>query len=254
MGTNGALFGFDDLLQLLAERRKTGRLTVHAPAVEGIILYDPKTGRLREGAPRTEGVMFLDNGRLMGLIDMEGSTVVPASPDDGVVRWPDAGIEFVESLLRATHVAFAFEPGVTWRGGPPAPEGSIRSVVEKRVHVEKWSRVETVIPSLNVRPTLVSQASGDVTLDRQDWRILKSINGRRNVSALARVTGMTSTGACEQLMGLFRRGLVELNLPTLGSESEVEATTQPAEALVPDHVRPTGPRRWYRHLGRHGPG
>jgi hypothetical protein len=195
-------------------------LTVRSAAIEGTIFYDRNTGRLTEGAPSTEGIIFLDNGRLIGLIGRDGEAIMPSVPDDGVVRWPEAAVEFMESLLRAPHVAFAFEPAVRWRGGPSARDRSIGSVVGRRVRVEQWSKVEKVIPSLDVRPTLVPQTSGDVTLDREDWRLLRTINGRRTVSALAQTTHMSPAGTCERLMNLFRRGLVELNLTAPGTSAD----------------------------------
>jgi hypothetical protein len=176
-------------------------LTVRSAAIEGTIFYDRNTGRLTEGAPSTEGIIFLDNGRLIGLIGRDGEAIMPSVPDDGVVRWPEAAVEFMESLLRAR-------------------DRSIGGVVGRRVRVEQWSKVEKVIPSLDVRPTLVPQTSGDVTLDREDWRLLRTINGRRTVSALAQTTHMSPAGTCERLMNLFRRGLVELNLTAPGTSAD----------------------------------
>src|SRR5713101_288400 len=214
------MFGFGELLQIFSDRGKTGRLTVQAPGVEGVIFYDRKTGRLTEGTPGTEGILFLDKGRLIGLIVPDGEAIMPSVSEDGLLRWPEAAIEFTESLLRAPHVAFAFEPAVRWRGGPSAPEHSIRAVVERRVRVEQWSKVEKVIPSLDVRPILISKTSGDVTLDREDWRLLRTINGRRTVLALAQASHMSPVGTCERLMDLFRRGLVELNLTAPGTSAD----------------------------------
>src|SRR5947209_2945988 len=180
------VLGFADVLNLLAHKRETGRLRVRGPGVA------------------TD--FFFEGGRLAAADD--GESQPPGSEADARSRVEEACFEIL-SHERGTF-EFAAGPGSPWNVGLAASVERVLSEANRRL--EEWEMIEAVIPSMDLRPRVVGElATESVTIDANAWRFLVSIDGRRNLHALARKLGLSRFEARRRLKELIDLGLVEID-------------------------------------------
>jgi len=78
---------------------------------------------------------------------------------------------------------------------------SVEEALEQaRRRLAEWQELQALIPSLEVQPRLVSELDpGQVTLDREQWRVLTAVDGRRNLRSIGRALNLSdfeSVGPC----------------------------------------------------------
>ena len=225
-------FEFAEVLIMLSRKRQTGRLRLHAgsSSVE-LQLVD---GRLRQAD-------VVDHGGAVKVADSR------ASLEEACFR-----------VMRWDHGGFEFHPGpapTSERGGDVSVDSVLGGAKQR---LEEWDYVERVIPNMEVQPRMSTHlVAPETTVDRETWRVLAAIDGRRNIQALSRHLGVSAFDLCRRLAHMVSAGMVELGnnrpkvaLPnkgtlkvatrgTLGSsrpaaeeEGEEEAAGSPAPATA----------------------
>jgi hypothetical protein len=202
---------FSEILRLLASKGETGRLEVVGGGV---------TARL-----------YLARGRLTWAEVEERHPTVPSEtgPDDQLV---DACARFVD----CERGSFDFEPGLKGPLGSCAEAEVERTLALARLRAAEWREMAAVVPSLELHPSLVPDVVDEpVVLTRDMWRLVTAVNGRRSISALARMTGVSTMAACRLLRRLIEVGAVTVDdQPKAAIEASQieEAADQAEEGLI----------------------
>jgi|GEM_PF-1588436 len=190
---------FSAVLELIGERAMSGRLHV----------------RGRSFAAN----LFFTDGTIVGADQSEHQAA--AVTGDVAQRVQEICFE----LLEADRGAFEFHPG-----RPSLPAGTNMSVAEAmaqaRQRLAEWQELQALIPSLDALPRLVPELDpGQVTLDREQWRVLTAVDGRRNLRSIGRALNMSDFDVCRTLRDLLEAKVVELDTRPAGMAglSEVEA-------------------------------
>ena len=180
-------FDFSEVLVALSRKRQTGKLRLHS----GLASVD----------------LYLADGTLVHAESVDHGS--PPRVAGSRSRLEEACFE----VLRWDHGSFEFHPGAA----PQSPRGldaTVESVLEgARRRLELWERVESIIPSMDVQPRLARELRAkEVVIDQQSWQVLAAIDGRRTVTALARILSVSAFELCQLLSRLVNDGLVEVNL------------------------------------------
>jgi hypothetical protein len=206
------VFGFSEILRLLATKGATGRLTV--------------------GTTGSTAKLYLDKGRLTSAEVEERHPTAPAETgvNEGLV---DACARFVH----CERGSFEFEPGLASPSASDTTEAEVeRTLALARVRAEEWRRIAVVVPSLAAQPSLEPEVLDEpVILSRDQWRLVTAIDGRRSVMSLARVIGMSTLGVCRLLTELAGEGAVRFtDQPRAAIEAwqVEEAEDQSEEGLI----------------------
>jgi hypothetical protein len=176
---------FADVLELLASREMTGRLHVRSRS--------------------TGANIYMEKGRLVGT---EVGEQVITSADDAQSRLGDVSFELIEAELGS----FEFTPDLTGMATPTI-NAEVGEILESaRRQMEEWREIQTVVPSLDAHPTWATELPADeVTLSREQWRLLITLDGRRSIRAVARHLEVTDFRAARTLRSLIELGAVELD-------------------------------------------
>ena len=163
-----ASFALPDVLRLLAGTAKTGRLTI-------------------EGSPHTGEVWFREG-------EIAGGTVT-SRPS------ASAAAEIVYELLQFDQGSFAFDDDDVVEGSDSAEvEGALAEA--ERLQAE-WDDVTQVVPSLDhwleMTPEL---ATGEVTLDGDQWRLLAVIAGGAPVQTVAKQFSESDLAASKRVKAM----------------------------------------------------
>jgi hypothetical protein len=191
---------FSAVLEILASRTMTGRLHV----------------RSRSFAAN----LFLVDGQIVGADQSEHQAAAVAG--DVTQRAQEICFE----LLGTDRGNFEFHPAKP--NGPVG--GTVLTVAdaldEARRRLAEWQELQLLIPSLDVQPRLVTELDpGEVTLDREQWRVLTAVDGRRNLRSIARTFNMSDFEVCRAMRNLLTAKVIELDMRQAGiaSISEIEA-------------------------------
>jgi hypothetical protein len=240
------VLGFSEVLELLERKRQSGRLHVRAGGVAGHI--------------------YVRDGHLTGA--ESGDYTTPANAGEARTRLEELCFEF----LQCERGVFEFQPRVA---APWTTQlaSSVEAVLrEARQRLVEWREIQTVIPSMDVRPRVVDELVPEaVTLTRDRWRLIAAIDGRRSVHRLARTLGLGTYEAGRLLKSLVDDGIVTIDVErpktTIAAEVDLIASrddtpedTDPIDAAPPaDSEEPAAsksPRPLLRigsKLGRQGP-
>lgn len=190
---------FSSVLELISGRSMSGRLHV----------------RGRSFAAN----LFFADGMIVGADQSEHQAA--AVVGDVPQRVQEICFEF----LGADRGNFEFHPG-----RPSAPAATNVSVDEAmaqaRQRLEEWQELQLLIPSLDAQPRLVSELDpGQVTLDRDQWRVLTAVDGRRNLRSIGRALNMSDFEVCRAMRDLLSARVIELDSRPAGMAgfNEVEA-------------------------------
>jgi hypothetical protein len=176
-------FSFGEVLQLLARARKTGALRVDA------------------GGTAT---LWLDAGECCAV---EGGEHVGAVHDgrELLARLVDVG--FGVARLGAGGFRFIADETAPWTAGTTVTVERLLADIEPLL--AQWREIEAVVPSLECRPVLNDELGRErLEVDRDVWRLLVSVDGRRTVRDLAHRTGASVFDLCHTLMDLVAAGAV----------------------------------------------
>jgi hypothetical protein len=204
---------FSSVMELLAERKMSGRLHVR-------------------GRSYTANLFFVD-GVIVGADQSEHQAAGVAG--DAAQRIQETCFE----LLGTDRGNFEFHPG---RASAPVAGANItvRAAIEQARHrLAEWQELQALIPSLEVQPRLVTELDpGQVTLDREQWRVLTAVDGRRNLRSIGRALNLSDFEVCRAMRQLLNAKVIELDMRPVGMSgiSEMEAP------LVTEQVTINGKR------------
>jgi hypothetical protein len=194
---------FIELLQLLSSQQMTGRVHVRSRAY---------------GA-----YLFVEDGLLVGADQSEHQPAATAGDVRGRLE------EVCFEMLEAERGSFEFHPGKP--SSLPVGERfkADEVLAQARKRLEEWHQLQEVIPSLDLQPRLVLDLSAtEITLDRERWRMLAAVDGRRNLRAIGRVLNLSDFDVCRVMATLVEDGMVELD--GIGA---LPASTRDAMPVVP---------------------
>lgn len=203
--------------------------TLSLPELFTLLSSTGKSGALHVRGTRGLGIVYFAGGYVCAAEAGERSG--PVDTLEGVTaRLHDVCFE----LFRYDSGTFEFEPTEPphW---PVLAEARIESLVgEAMRRMEEWEEIERVIPSIEARPLLVAEPPVErVSLDRDEWRIITGISGRRRVSAIMRLLDLSEFDVCRQLKRLVDSGLVEIELATDDEPADAPASGQFVAGTAP---------------------
>ena len=194
---------FTEVLQLMSSHQLTGRLHVRSRAY---------------GA-----YLFVEDGLLVGADQSEHQPAATAGDVRGRLE------EVCFEMLEAERGSFEFHPGKP--SSLPVGERfkADEVLAQARRRLEEWHQLQEVIPSLDLQPRMVLDlARTEVTLDRERWRMLTAVDGRRNLRAIGRVLNLSDFDVCRVMATLVADEIVALD--GIGS---LPASSRDAMPVVP---------------------
>ncbi|MGH9105490.1 MAG: DUF4388 domain-containing protein [Acidimicrobiales bacterium] len=195
---------FSAVLDLLASRSMSGRLHV----------------RSRSFAAN----LFLVDGLIVGADQSEHQAAAVSG---------DAGQRIQEicfELLGTERGNFEFHAGRS--SAPGGVNMTVQEAMDQaRQRLSEWTELQVLIPSLDVQPRLVTELDpGQVTLDREQWRVLTAVDGRRNLRSIGRTLNLSDFEVCRAMRELLSAKVIELDLRPAGiagmAEVEVPLATE----------------------------
>ena len=227
--------GIHDVFQLLDLSRKTGmlRVTSDVREDEGVVAFD--NGRVVQAAIRSKAVptelALLQAGRITEA-DLERARARQQNGRanreliDLLVDLGAITLKEVERQLRLQIENVVFEL-MSWREGffrfeerPATPHAAKTRIsvstesllMEGARRIDEWSRIEDVIPSLDVVPELapVEEDRGGAMLDLlpHEWQALTMIDGDRDLRAIAAALGRDEFEVAKIAYGLATTGVI----------------------------------------------
>lgn len=197
-----ASFALPDVLRLLAGTAKSGRLSV-----------DGSTGA---------GEVLLRDGALAG-----GS--VSTRPSASTAP------EIVYELLRFGDGSFVFDDDHEVEGTEAVPVDGALAEAEA-LHAE-WEEVTRVVPTLDHWVAMAPElATGQVTLDGDQWRILAVIAGGAPVRTVGESFGESDLDASKRVKAMAEAGLVSVTEPRGTRMPEDSWTEHRGDEVVPDDL------------------
>lgn len=194
---------FTEVLRLLSRLQATGRLHVRN---------------------RSFGAnLFLEEGLLVGADQSEHQPAATVGDVRGRIE------EICFEMLEAERGGFEFTPGKP-SAVPVSDRHRAESVLSRaRKRLDEWHALQETIPSLELQPRLVVNLEiAEVTIDKERWRMLTAIDGRRNLRAIGRALNLSDFDVCRVVQSLMRDGIVELE-----GLAALPASTRDAMPVVP---------------------
>jgi hypothetical protein len=181
---------FSSVLEMLATRQMSGRLHVR-------------------GRSFAANLFFVD-GMIVGADQSEHQAAAVSGDVSQRVQ------EICFELLGADRGNFEFNPGRS-----NAPGGTTISVTvaidQARQRQAEWQELQALIPSLDVQPRLVTELDpGQVTLDREQWRVLTAVDGRRNLRSISRALNLSDFEVCQAMRELLSAKVIQMDLRPVG--------------------------------------
>ncbi len=208
---------FDEVLTLLSKREATGRL------------------QLRTGS--MHGVMWLAEGRATA------AEIGTTSGGETRTKWRSQLEDICFDALRSPRGSFEFHPEdeVSVPAGPRVRLETL--VANARRRLEIWHEVESVIHSFEAVPRLAESLNDEsLTLSQDRWKVLVTVDGRRNVAALAKRLDIELLEFCQLLKPLIESGAVILDHPDGWLKSlpkvKLDVSTEIDPALIVDPGSP----------------
>jgi hypothetical protein len=202
------------------------------PAVLEILASHEMSGRLHVRSRSFAANIFLVDGTIVGADQSEHQAAAVAG--DVTQRVQEVFFE----LIGADRGSFEFHPGRA-----TAPSGTrilVQEAIEQaRQRLAEWQELQRLIPSLDVQPRLVTELDpGQVTLDREQWRALTAVDGRRNLRSIGRLLNMSDFEVCRAIRELLNAKVIELDFRPAG----IAAMTEMEASLATEQVTINGKR------------
>jgi hypothetical protein len=203
-------------------------------AVLEILSARSMTGRLHVRSRSFAANLFFVDGQIVGADQSEHQ----AAAVSGDV--PQRAQEVCFELIGTDRGNFEFHPGKP--SGPAG--GTVISVSdaldEARRRLAEWQELQLLIPSLDALPRLVTELDpGQVTLDREQWRVLTAVDGRRNLRSIGRAFNMSDFDVCRAMRDLLSAKVVELDMRPAGMASINEVVAPVTEQVTINGKRAT---------------
>jgi hypothetical protein len=182
--------------------------TLGLQEVLGLLAQARKTGALWLDAGPASAVIYVVDGRCCAALSNEAADAIDNAPAL-VVRL----VDLCFAVARAEDGAFKF--------GVEEPPWVCQETVDLYVAndelsrlLEEWRQIQSVIPSLECRIRLSDELGIDELLvDRERWRLLTAIDGRRSVRELVRKTTRPVLDVCHAVVALVEAGAVVVVQP-----------------------------------------
>jgi hypothetical protein len=197
--------------------------TFSLPEILELVEKSRKTGALEVRDPQSRGVLYFAGGRFSAA---EAGEL--CGPVESTEELEARLIDVCFALFRVETGLFEFEndrfPPWPVRGG-----SEIAPVVEQVQQLRRdWLAIEAVLPSLECRPGAVDDLDGDrVVLDKAGFRVLRAVDGERNIREIARTAGRSVLEVCKVLKDLVEAGAV--TVPTAPDRTMVDELVLPAD-------------------------
>ena len=240
-------FGLPDIFQLLSYTKKTGGLHLRCGEVDGVVYFaqGSVSGATADGsrqllARRLVGTGAVGDDELAAavrraLADGVGVTralVESGNVDPGAAREAaaDQAVEAVFDLLGWAEGDFAFsvdEANPDDLGVELATEQLVAEAARRRQVVDEAGEPVVgpdVVLAMPVTPPT------DASLTAEEWALLALADGRRTVSEVAELTGLSAYAVTATLGGMLRRGLLQVSD---GSTDHASAVRRRLEMLAP---------------------
>lgn len=256
MGFQGSLdtVGLADIFQLFGFGRKSGALHLRHGSEHGVIHFDQGDVFYATMSPGEVVGNLLVRAELVSaeqwkqvLADTGGDRL----QGEVVTRLDGIDTVAIEVFLRE-RVEDAVFRLAQWDGGefdlvddahPFGPvfrfeTEELLATAERRMG--EWRRITDVVPSVAMGVTAVSDLPAErteVTLTRDEWRLLTRVTPGCNIAEVAAGLGETEFRTCRTLAAMVEAGIVELSAPSaVFAEPDPEPASQPAPASAPAHV------------------
>lgn len=195
--------------------------TIALPEVLHLLSDTSKSGELLVSGDRGDGRLWFDGGKLSGF-DVKRCV----EPSDALFE-----------LLRAETGRFAFDasgskPDTAQSVGSEGGE-DVRPILEvAQAHMEEWSTIVAVVPSLEHRVSLAAEApKAKVMLSADQWSLVVTIGEGRSVGKVLDSAGLAEFEGCRSLKTLVEEKLVAVSEP-----EEVVVVEEPEPVVVPEPV------------------
>lgn len=189
-------FGLDEVLGLLADTAKTGRMRI--------------TG------DRGSGSLWLASGKLVG---SEASRVERGRPAD----------ETMFELLRFNTGNFSFNMDET--PTEPTEDRAVGGVLEAAFErLAQWRDIEAVVPSLaHVIAPVSTLPTPEVTITSGEWDLLMAIGAGTEVGSICDHFGLGEVEGSRQVKLLVERSLITIEAPTVSvAAAAIPVVAEPA--------------------------
>jgi hypothetical protein len=219
-------FPIPSLLRFIAGSHQTGTLILagNEPTIVcfdagAVALAGPadvdqlRTGLVSAGVVSETGwkaAMARARGGPLAAALVESGASLPAALTDALY---EQTVNTVFELLLPSRTRFWFEPVVhhpLGRGHHFDPEAVLADAARR---LQTWQLIADVIPSTSVVVRLADQLpmrTELVTLSREEWPVLASIDGRRDVAAIITATGLSAFGVCGVLHRFISLGIGQI--------------------------------------------
>jgi hypothetical protein len=205
-------------------------------AVMEMVATRAMSGRLHVRGRSFAANLFFVDGRIVGADQSEHQAAAVAGDVAQRVQ------EICFELLGADRGSFEFHPG---RANPPANGTNIavaEAMARARRRLAEWQELQALIPSLDVQPRLVTELDpGEVTLDREHWRVLTAVDGRRNLRSIGRTLNLSDFDVCRAMRDLLSSKVIELDMRPAGMAG-MGANGEAEVPLATEHVTINGKR------------
>ena len=247
--------GIHDVFQLLDLSRKTGTLRVRSDLRddEGLVRFEAGKvvhASVRSNPARVEDLL-VQSGRVTEEELAQARRDAAARNGSGnvgeeLVRLGAIARRELERQQRLQVESVVFEL-MSWQEGffsfedrpahEPAPRVDIRVSTESLLmegarRIDEWSRIADKIPSLAIVPSLAPVSSEHQTqldLLPYEWEVLATIDGTRDLRALAQAVGRAEFDVARTVYGLASTGVVELRAPERRGRSTAVRAAADAE-------------------------
>jgi uncharacterized protein DUF4388 len=203
----------------------------------GLLAQSRKTGAIWLDAGPASAVIYVVDGRCCAALSNEAAEPIDNAPAL-VVRL----VDLCFAVARAEDGSFRF--GVE---EPPwaCPETIDLEVANDELSrlLEEWRLIQAVIPSLECRLRLSEDLGIDeLVVDRERWRLLTAIDGRRSVRELVRKTTRPVLDVCHAVVALVEAGaIVVVQPPAAAQPSSSRSSGGKASRPVMPVVDPDSP-------------
>jgi hypothetical protein len=202
----------------------------------GLLAQSRKTGALWLDAGQASAIVYVVDGRCCAAMSNE----TPEPIEDA----PSLLVRLVDLCFGVARV----EDG-SFRFGVEEAPWHCKETVDLEVAndelarlLDEWRGIQAVIPSLECRVRLTEDLGVEqLSVDRERWRLLTAVDGRRTVRDLVRKTNRAVLDVCHAVVELVESGALTVVQPPAAANPSVRSTGGKARAPVVDPETPYGP-------------
>jgi hypothetical protein len=222
--------------------------TLALPELLGLLGSSRKTGALWLDAANSSAVLYIVEGRCCAAESSEAGDRLHDEP-----ALMARVIDICFAVARADDGSFRF--------GPEEPSWVCEETVDLEIAidelgrlVDEWREIQAVIPSLDCRIRLADELGvEELSVDRERWQLIISLDGRRNVRDLVRKTNRPVLEVCHAILALVDAGAVNVGPPPAAPvAARTNGKVKPAAETAVEPEAPYGPGVESPHPGPNG--